>query len=84
MMNELDKKGAILDYPMGGVDSIKQALVSGGWRSTVVNFDSTAVSSECCWKMVDGGNGATCTGVVTDGTIESVVQRTIVEQDSVR
>lgn len=29
MMSDLHKKGAVLDYPMGGMDSLIQALVSG-------------------------------------------------------
>jgi phytoene dehydrogenase-like protein len=68
MMNELHKKGAVLDYPMGGMDSIVQALVSGMEK----HGGELRLNSRVERMLLEeqGGKEAKCTGVVlTDGRV---------------
>jgi phytoene dehydrogenase-like protein len=69
MMNELHKKGAVLDYPMGGMDSIVQALVSGMEKhGGELRLNSRV--ERMLLEDGDSGKEAKCTGVVlTDGRV---------------
>jgi phytoene dehydrogenase-like protein len=61
MMNELHKKGAVLDYPMGGMNSLVQALVSG----TEKHGGELRLNSRVERMLLEEGDkGAECTGVV--------------------
>lgn len=61
MMIDLHNKGAVLDYPMGGMDSLIQALVSG-----LENHGGELRVNSRVEKVLlsDKGRGAECSGVV--------------------
>lgn len=68
MINELHQKGAFLDYPMGGMDSIVQALVSGMKK----HGGELRLNSLVARMLLEdsGGKEAKCTGVIlTDGRV---------------
>jgi phytoene dehydrogenase-like protein len=61
MMMDLHKKGAVLDYPMGGMNSLTQALVKG-----MENHGGELRLNCRVERMLleDNGSGAECHGVV--------------------
>jgi phytoene dehydrogenase-like protein len=67
MMKELHKKDAVLDYPMGGMGAIVQALISGMEK----HGGELRVNSRVERMLLeDGKRGAECKGVVlADGTV---------------
>jgi phytoene dehydrogenase-like protein len=67
MMMDLHKKDAVLDYPMGGMDSLVQALVSG----IKTNGGELRLNSRVERMILEDNNGRVeCKGVVlTDGTV---------------
>ena len=65
MMSDLHKKGAVLDYPMGGMDSLIQALVSGLTKHGGELRLNAHV--EKFWLEVNNKGGAECKGVVLAG-----------------
>jgi phytoene dehydrogenase-like protein len=69
MMKDLHKDGAVLDYPMGGMDTLIQALVQGFHK---VKGSELRVNSRVEKLLLSSNNNgkASCTGVVlSDGTI---------------
>jgi phytoene dehydrogenase-like protein len=67
MMNELHKKDAVLDYPIGGMDSIVQALVSGMEKHGGELRLNSRVER---MLLEESDKGAKCTGVVlSDGKV---------------
>lgn len=67
MMMDLHKKGAVLDYPMGGMDALIQAMVNG-----LENHGGTLQLNSRVEGLLldDHGNTAECKGVILqDGRI---------------
>jgi phytoene dehydrogenase-like protein len=66
MMRDLHNEGAVLDYPMGGMESLVQAMVSG----IVKHGGELRLNSRVESMILEEKNGkATCQGVVlADGT----------------
>eukprot|EP00549_Striatella_unipunctata_P000806 CAMPEP_0118719052 /NCGR_PEP_ID=MMETSP0800-20121206/29192_1 /TAXON_ID=210618 ORGANISM="Striatella unipunctata, Strain CCMP2910" /NCGR_SAMPLE_ID=MMETSP0800 /ASSEMBLY_ACC=CAM_ASM_000638 /LENGTH=563 /DNA_ID=CAMNT_0006626241 /DNA_START=119 /DNA_END=1810 /DNA_ORIENTATION=+ len=65
-MGDLHKRGALLDYPMGGMGALVDALVDGLERHGGTLRVKRRVES---FVLEEEGNGARCRGVIlTDGT----------------
>ncbi|KAL9187997.1 hypothetical protein ACHAXT_006375 [Thalassiosira profunda] len=69
-MIDLHKEGAMLDYPMGGMESMIQALVSGLEMKREIGSGELRLKSRVEKFILDESNGkAECNGVVLeDGT----------------